>query len=85
MSHALNFTGAAGECNVPQPSLTRAIKLLEEELDGDLFRRERNLSRVGHVRRRYTGTDMALASKSTVRRSKGDILLARHSIGCDYG
>ena len=41
---ALNFTRAAEECNVAQPSLTRAIKLLEAELGGDLFRRERNLS-----------------------------------------
>ena len=40
----LNFTRAAEECNVSQPSLTRAIKLLEGELGGDLFRRERNQS-----------------------------------------
>ena len=40
----MNFTRAAEECNVTQPSLTRAIKLLEDELGGDLFRRERNLS-----------------------------------------
>ena len=37
----LNFTKAAEKCNVTQPSLTRAIKLLEDELGGDLFRRER--------------------------------------------
>jgi DNA-binding transcriptional LysR family regulator len=37
----LNFTKAAEKCNVTQPSLTRAIKQLEEELGGDLFRRER--------------------------------------------
>lgn len=36
-----NFTRAAEECNVAQPSLTRAIKLLEGEFGGDLFRRER--------------------------------------------
>jgi DNA-binding transcriptional LysR family regulator len=29
---------------VAQPSLTRAIKMLEEEFGGDLFRRERNLT-----------------------------------------
>ena len=44
VSRTLNFTRAAEECNVSQPSLTRAIKLLEEELGGELFRRERNLS-----------------------------------------
>src|SRR5580704_14874598 len=37
----LNFTKAAEKCNVSQPSLTRAIKHLEGELGGDLFRRER--------------------------------------------
>ncbi len=37
----MNFTKAADKCNVTQPSLTRAIKLLEDELGGDLFRRER--------------------------------------------
>jgi DNA-binding transcriptional LysR family regulator len=36
-----NFTRGAEECNVSQPSLTRAIKQLEGEFGGDLFRRER--------------------------------------------
>jgi DNA-binding transcriptional LysR family regulator len=38
----LNFTRAAEKCNVSQPSLTRAVKALEDELGGPLFRRERN-------------------------------------------
>ena len=37
-----NFTRAAEACGVAQPSLTKAIKKLEEELGGELFRRERN-------------------------------------------
>ena len=37
----LNFTRAAAKCNVSQPSLTRAVRLLEEELGGPLFHRER--------------------------------------------
>lgn len=37
----LNFTKAAEECNVAQPSLTRAIQKLEEEFGGPLFHRER--------------------------------------------
>ncbi|KLK93464.1 LysR family transcriptional regulator [Microvirga vignae] len=48
----LNFTRAAEHCNVAQPSLTRAIKLLEEELGGVLFHRERNnthLSELGRM------------------------------------
>ena len=48
----LNFTRAAERCNVAQPSLTRAIKLLEEELGGPLFHRERantHLSELGRM------------------------------------
>lgn len=42
VARTLNFTRAAEECNVAQPSLTRAVKLLEYELGGDLLRRERS-------------------------------------------
>jgi DNA-binding transcriptional LysR family regulator len=51
VARALNFTRAAEECNVAQPSLTRAIRQLEGELGGDLFRRERpqaQLTELGH-------------------------------------
>ena len=41
VARLFNFTRAADDCNVTQPSLTRAIKQLEAELGGDLFRRER--------------------------------------------
>ena len=44
VARLLNFTRAAEECNVAQPSLTRAIKQLEEEFGQELFRRERNLT-----------------------------------------
>ena len=44
VSRHLNFTRAAKECNVSQPSLTRAVKLLELELGGELLRRERGLT-----------------------------------------
>lgn len=40
----LNFTRAAEQSNVTQPALTRAIQKLEEELGGQLFRRERKLT-----------------------------------------
>lgn len=42
LCETLNFTRAAERCNVAQPSLTRAIRLLEEEFGGPLFNRERN-------------------------------------------
>src|SRR6266567_4737328 len=40
VAEALNFTRAARRCDVSQPTLSRAIKSLEAELGGDLFRRE---------------------------------------------
>jgi hypothetical protein len=40
----LNFTRAAEQCGVSVPSLSRGIRLLEEELGGQLFRRERHLT-----------------------------------------
>src|SRR5215207_2534681 len=63
----LNFTRAAEKCNVTQPSLTRAIKLLEEELGGPLFHRERShthLSELGqmvrpHLKQIYDESDQA--------------------------
>ena len=50
----LNFTRASERCNVTQPSLSRAIKLLEEELGGLLFHRDRDSTRLtdlGHMAR----------------------------------
>jgi len=52
----LNFTRAAQISNVSQPSLTRAIKMLEEELGGPLFHRERantHLSELGRTVKPY--------------------------------
>jgi LysR family hydrogen peroxide-inducible transcriptional activator len=52
----LNFTRAAERCHVAQPSLTRAIKQLEEELGGALFHRERantHLSELGRTLKPY--------------------------------
>lgn len=44
VAKTLNFTRAAEQCHVTQPALTRAIKQLEEELGGELIRREGRLS-----------------------------------------
>jgi DNA-binding transcriptional LysR family regulator len=52
LADQLNFTRASELCNVSQPSLSRAIKLLEEELGGPVFRRERestHLTDLGHL------------------------------------
>lgn len=42
LCHERNFTRAARRCNVAQPSLTKAIKMLEGEVGGPLFLRRHN-------------------------------------------
>lgn len=69
----LNFTRAARACNVSQPSLTRAIKLLEHEFGGDLLRRERvntHMTDLGIVVRPYLQNiwDQAEQAKLTAAR-----------------
>jgi DNA-binding transcriptional LysR family regulator len=69
MARLLNFTRAAEECNVSQPSLTRAVQKLEDEFGGPLFRRERSrthLTDLGrmmlpHLERTYEGAQAAKA------------------------
>ncbi len=51
MSRLLNFTRAAEECAVTQPSLTRAIQKLENEFGGQLFRRERSRTHLTNLGR----------------------------------
>jgi len=64
----LNFTRAAEACNVSQPSLTRAIQKVEEELGGELFRRERSRTHLSELGRNMQpflqqSYDSALAAK----------------------
>jgi DNA-binding transcriptional LysR family regulator len=62
LCETLNFTRAAERCDVAQPSLTRAIRKLEEELGGPLFRRERNrthLTELGRLMRAHLATMQA--------------------------
>ena len=69
LAETLNFTRAAEQCHVSQPALTRAIKLLEEELGGLLFSRERtntHLTELGrmvkpHLEQVYEETQAAKA------------------------
>lgn len=69
VARLLNFTRAAEECNVTQPSLTRAIQKLEDEFGGLLFRRERartHLTDLGremlpHLQRTYEAAQAAKA------------------------
>lgn len=75
VARELNFTRAAESCNVAQPSLTRAIKQLEDELGGELFRRERNLSHLSELGQRMLPMlqqcyDSAATAKSLARSIK---------------
>ena len=74
----LNFTKAAEECNVAQPSLTRAIQKLEEELGGPLFHRERantHLTELGrlmmpHLEQTLAAAQAAKSLATSVRRGQ---------------
>lgn len=83
VSRTLNFTRAAEECHVAQPSLTRAIKLLEDEFGGELFRRERNQSHLTDLGQRMLPLlqqcyDTAQGAKSlATAMKKGEIAALR--------
>ncbi|MBL6082045.1 LysR family transcriptional regulator [Belnapia sp. T18] len=67
VAEELNFTRAAERCGVSQPSLTRAIKLLEHEFGGPLFHRERrntHLTDLGRMVHPYLADIYAAASAS---------------------
>jgi len=70
VARVLNFTRAADECNVTQPSLTRAIKQLESELGGDLFRRERPAAQLTELRGRRESR-VPIAPMGPVQRKHG--------------
>lgn len=86
VSRTLNFTKAAEECNVAQPSLTRAVQKLEEELGGALFHRERantHLTELGklmlpHLEQTYGASQAAKALATSVR--KGEVAPLRLAI-----
>jgi DNA-binding transcriptional LysR family regulator len=69
VARTLNFTRAAEQCNVSQPALTRAIRQLEEELSGELLRREGKNSHLTDLGQRMVPLmqrcyESALAAKS---------------------
>jgi DNA-binding transcriptional LysR family regulator len=72
VARILNFTRAAEECHVTQPALTRAIHFLEEELGGELLRRERTLTHLTELGQRMLPLmqqcyESALSAKSLAR------------------
>lgn len=64
-----NFTRAAEELRVTQPSLTRAVQKLESELGGPLFRRERSNTHLTELgRMMLPHLEAAFASAETAKR-----------------
>ena len=67
VAEELNFSRAAEKCNVSQPSLSRAIQLLEAEFGGKLFRREHShthLSDLGKMIRPHLETVFNATAKA---------------------
>src|ERR1043165_5846154 len=67
VAEELNFTRAAEKCNVSQPSLSRAIQMLEQEFGGPLFWRERgrtNLTELGQMIRPHLDTVFSAAVRA---------------------
>ncbi len=76
----LNFTRAAENCHVSQPALTRAIKKLEEELGGPLFRRERarsHLTELGRLMRPHL--ERSLAALEAAKNQAEDLQSLDHA------
>ena len=93
VAQTLNFTRAAEQCNVSQPALTRAIKALEEELGGELVRREGRLSHLTGLGKQiapmlkqcYESALNAKALAKSVRRGEIAILNLAISKAVDLG
>jgi DNA-binding transcriptional LysR family regulator len=87
----LNFTRAAERLHVAQPSLTRAIQKLEDELGGPLFRRERantHLTELGRMMLPHLSASLAAAEAaksqaiSFSRREAGHLTIGACSTVC---
>lgn len=87
----LNFTRAAERLHVAQPSLTRAIQKLEDELGGPLFRRERantHLTELGRMMLPHLSASLAAAetakkhAASFAKREAGQLSVGACSTVC---
>ena len=59
----LHFGRAAEKCGVSQPTLTRAVQRLEQELNGLLMRRERGSTHLTDTRRSQCVNQSANATR----------------------
>lgn len=79
VAEELNFSRAAERCDVAQPSLSRAIRTLEAELGGDLFRREGKKTHLSELGRMvHPHLQMIYAAADTAKRLSQDISDMHH-------
>lgn len=72
LAEDLNFTRAAERCGVSQPSMTRAIKRLEEELGAPLVRREGNRTHLSALGKRIRPRLQQALSLTEIARTEAD-------------
>ena len=91
LCETFNFTRAAEQCGVAQPSLTKAIQKLEDELGGPLFSRERGLTHLTdlgrlmrpHLEAVYASSEAARQSAQSFR--KMEVASLRLGVMCTIG
>src|SRR5207247_7530468 len=83
LCETLNFARAAEQCNVSQPSLTRAVQKLEHELGGLLILRERRLTHLTELGElvRPMLKEVLLHSVRTVAAAEQHLTGTRQSFG----
>lgn len=82
---AQNFSRAAERCNVAQPSLTKAIKKLEEEFGGDLFLRERHRTNLTDLGKRLKPHFETVYAATTAAKADADGFRAEETMMIELG
>jgi len=82
---AQNFSRAAEACNVAQPSLTKAIKKLEEEFGGELFFRERHRTNLTDLGRRVKPHLEAVSAATVAAKADADGFRTEETTTIDLG
>lgn len=80
-----NFTRAAEACDVAQPSLTKAIKKLEEEFGGALFYRERHRTQLTDLGRRMKPHFDTVYEATNAARADADGFRSDEAMAIDLG
>ncbi len=80
-----NFSRAADACDVAQPSLTKAIKKLEEEFGGPLFYRERHRTQLTDLGRRLKPHFETVFAATAAARVDADGFRADEAMVIDLG